>query len=39
MTAWFLYWLQNDNEAKNVFFGDNAEILSNSNWQDVEKNF
>lgn len=38
MTAWFMYWLKDDNEAGNVFFGEEAEILSNSNWQDVEKN-
>lgn len=38
MTAWFLYQLKNDQEAKNVFIGENAEILNNSNWQDVAKN-
>ena len=38
MTAWFMYWLKNDTEAKKVFFGDNAEILTNKNWQDVNKN-
>ena len=38
MTAWFLYHLQGDEEAGTVFFGDNAEILNNPNWQDVEKN-
>ncbi|MDO5124088.1 MAG: alpha/beta hydrolase [Eubacteriales bacterium] len=38
MTAWFMYWLKADNEAGNVFFGEEAEILSNSNWQDVQKN-
>ena len=36
MTAWFMYWLQNDAEAGTAFFGDNAELLSNSNWQDVK---
>lgn len=35
MTAWFLYTLLNDGEAKQVFVGNNAEIKSNSNWQDV----
>lgn len=39
MTAWMLYNLQNDEEAGKVFTGENAEILSNSNWQDIEKNF
>ena len=38
MTAWFMYHLQGDEEAGRVFFGDNAEILTNANWQDVEKN-
>ena len=38
MTAWFLYHLQGDEEAGAVFFGDNAEILNNANWQDVQKN-
>lgn len=38
MTAWFMYWLKNDEEAKKVFFGDDAEILTNKNWQDVNKN-
>lgn len=38
MTAWFMYWLNGDEEAGNVFFGDNAEILTNANWQDIEKN-
>ncbi|MDE7439096.1 MAG: alpha/beta hydrolase, partial [Clostridia bacterium] len=38
MTAWFMYWLQNDIEAGGIFFGENAEILNNANWQDVEKN-
>lgn len=37
MTAWFMYWLQNDEEAKKVFFGEDAEILTNKNWQDVAK--
>ena len=38
MTAWFMYHLQGDEEAGTVFFGDNAEILNNANWQDVKKN-
>lgn len=38
MTAWFMYHLRGDEEAGTVFFGDNAEILNNANWQDVEKN-
>ncbi|MDO5143988.1 MAG: alpha/beta hydrolase [bacterium] len=38
MTAWFMYHLQGDEEAGTVFFGDNAEILRNDNWQDVQKN-
>lgn len=35
MTAWFLYYLKDDKEAKNVFWGENPEILSNENYQDV----
>lgn len=38
MTAWMLYQLQDDEEAGAVFIGEAAEILSNSNWQDIEKN-
>ncbi len=38
MTAWMLYQLTEDEEAAEVFVGDNAEILRNNNWQDVEKN-
>lgn len=38
MTAWMLYHLQGDQEAGKVFLGEDAEILHNSNWQDVEKN-
>lgn len=38
MTAWFMYYLQGNQEAGEVFFGDNAEILHNANWQDVQKN-
>lgn len=36
MTAWFMYWLKGDAEAGSAFFGDNAEILANSKWQDVQ---
>ncbi|MGN0669898.1 MAG: alpha/beta hydrolase, partial [Oscillospiraceae bacterium] len=39
MTAWFMYWLNGDEEAGKVFFGDNSEILNNANWQDIQKNF
>jgi hypothetical protein len=38
MTAWMLYQLTGDEEASTIFIGENAEILYNSNWQDVEKN-
>lgn len=38
MTAWMLYWLRGDEEAGKAFFGENADILTNSNWQDIEKN-
>ncbi|MDF2853784.1 MAG: hypothetical protein K0S31_4469 [Sphingobacterium multivorum] len=36
MTAWFLYTLTGDSEAKRVFVGTDAEIRHNSNWQDIE---
>lgn len=38
MTAWFMYWLKDDLTAKNVFYGNSAEILNNTNWQDIDKN-
>ncbi len=37
MTAWMLYQLQGDEEAGKALTGENAEILSNPNWQDIEK--
>lgn len=37
MTAWFMYYLQGDQYAGTAFFGESAEILSNSNWQDTIK--
>lgn len=36
MTAWFMYWLQNDTEAGKAFWGENAEINSNSLYQDAQ---
>ncbi|MGN0772033.1 MAG: alpha/beta hydrolase [Christensenellales bacterium] len=39
MTAWFMYWLKDDHQAKTIFFGENAEIDSNENWQDVYRNY
>jgi hypothetical protein len=40
MTAWFEYWLKNDQEAGKVFIGEDAELLHNDRWQDVRiKNF
>ena len=38
MTAWMLFQLTGEEEAGTVFFGENAEILHNANWQDMEKN-
>ena len=38
MTAWMRCHLQGDQEAGKVFLGENAEILGNPNWQDIEKN-
>ena len=41
MTAWFMYTLRNDEDAKKVFVGNNPELKQNTtNWQDVKiKNF
>lgn len=33
-----MYWLKDDLQAGNIFFNDNAEILTNTNWQDVKIN-
>lgn len=38
MTAWMLYHLKDDKDAGKAFFGEDAEILHNENWQDIEKN-
>ncbi len=38
MTAWFMYWLQDDEAAGKAFFGADAEIGANENWQDVTIN-
>jgi pimeloyl-ACP methyl ester carboxylesterase len=38
MTAWMLYQLKGDTTAGSVFIGEDAELLANTNWQDVEKN-
>lgn len=38
-TAWFLWHLQGSEEAKQIFYGENAAILFDSNWIDVQKNF
>lgn len=38
MTAWFMYWLKGDEEAGKAFFGENPEMATNSNWQDVRIN-
>ena len=38
MTAWMLYQLYDDVEAAKVFVGDDAEITSNTKWQDIKKN-
>lgn len=36
VTAWFMYWLQGDEYAGTAFFGENAEIRSNTYWQDTD---
>ena len=35
MTAWFQYYLMKDRKAGRAFFGKDAELLTNSNYQDV----
>lgn len=36
MTAWFSYYLKNDEYAGSAFFGANPELQSNKNYQDVK---
>lgn len=36
MTAWFMYWLKDDLQASDVFYGDNSELIKNINWQDFK---
>lgn len=38
MTSWMLWQLQSVEDAAQVFLGEDAEILSNQLWQDIEKN-
>ena len=35
VTAWFMYFLQGDEEAGKAFFGDNPEISANEFYQDI----
>ena len=35
VTAWFLYWLQGDEEAGKAFFGEPGELSQNFLWQNV----
>lgn len=39
VTAWFMWHLQGDKEAAKAFAGEEAEILRNNCYQDVEKDF
>lgn len=39
VTAWFMWHLQDDDEAAKAFAGDNAEIYSNDLYQDQHTNF
>lgn len=34
VTAWFMYYLQGDTEAKKAFYGEDAEIHKNDNYTD-----
>ncbi|WP_455716718.1 alpha/beta hydrolase family protein [Anaerosporobacter sp.] len=36
VTAWLMYYLKNDSEASNAFYGGDAELLVNKNWQDFK---
>ncbi len=38
MTAWFMWQLQDDEEAAKAFIGDNAELLHNELYQDQQAN-
>ncbi len=38
-TAWFMWQLQNDKHAAKIFVGQNAGILNDKDWVDIEKNF
>lgn len=37
--AWFMWQLQGDEEAAKAFVGEEAEILGNNHYQDVERSF
>ena len=39
VTAWFMYWLQGDEDAGKAFFGVDVEVKANENWQDVTINY
>ncbi len=39
VTAWFMYYLQNDIEAGEAFIGSNTEIFNNSMYQDQKFDF
>lgn len=38
VTAWFMYWLQGDEEAGKAFIGDSSEIMNNDLYQDQKIN-
>lgn len=38
LTAWMLWELRGDDTASNALIGEEAEILSNPNWKDVDTN-
>jgi hypothetical protein len=38
VTAWFMYYLQGDEEAGKAFRGNNAEITENEFYQDQKSN-
>ncbi len=38
ITAWFMYYLQGDEEAKKAFWGENPELEKNQKYQDFQSN-
>ncbi len=39
VTAWFMYYLKDDVDASKAFMGDNAEVINNKLYKDIERSF